>query len=934
MLQLYSKTTRLLPIILCACLAPVATASFDTGDLFGTVNDPSGKSLSGVKIVLQIGEDTPRDAVSDEDGLFRFRDLEPGNYVLHIQHEDYSKVTYEPVNVRLGRTTRVQVRLSPTLEETIVVTSEPPPDLLTTKAKVRWEESDLDRIPRGRDPFAVDAGGGGAVQERSANASASTSQALDGTVVEEGTPSAALGLAPLRGVEIRVGGSDVHTMTAGAVVDLLTRERSAGLRASVDGWRGELQGEEGAAADDQERVLDVGEAGAEAGGTVLRDRLWTWGSYRRQWVRRQVVGGGQEDIEQDAAAIELDAQVGGTSTSASYHRGGEARQGEGAGPDRGLETTRQFHEPSRLLKLEATHLFANAFRRADVQFIGTWLESRRQRRGVPLGDANADVVLGADGVWRGTFAELEEEEDTDLLQVEASFQRSRGPVRQEFRVGASLRDFGSERSERWGSRDLLQLAGENFGTPYDLLRVRRPVETLVERSHFAFWFQDSIRRPRLTVDLGFRHDLQRGRNAAGQVAASALFPELLPEFEFAGDATAMRWNTTLPRLGAARTFGREGRTVLRGSFGMFASPLRADLVRRTHPALAELALGFEDQDLDGLFDASEPFFRFIDRGFELRPTTDGPLRNQLGLDPERTDELRIALEHELRGSTLGVEFVRRRVSNLLETRRLVRLEDGALRFAQGSDYSLDQVLTGLLPDGSPYRVPVYSLRSGIEDTGGSVLLNGDRSQIWEAVTLRFDRRLARGFSLRAQVTWSDWRWQVGSLFRHYDDPTDAATGTSLGVSTADNDGDVVAPSTPTGQGFLNSRWSFDVFALYQLAPEKPWGFDVALNLHGRQGFPVPYELSALTVGNTLLSVQATPRTDSYRLDDLMTLDLHLEKGFRLGSTRLTLGMDALNLLDTEGDLERDQRLNSPQADAVRRTLSPRMFRFGLRLGFR
>ena len=418
------------------------------------------------------------------------------------------------------------------------------------------------------------------------------------------------------------------------------------------------------------------------------------------------------------------------------------------------------------------------------------------------------------------------------------------------------------------------------------------------------------------------------------MAGSTLFPELLPEFEFEGDVNGMRWNSTLPRLGVAYTLGRERRTVLRGSLGMFASPLRADLVRRTHPALAELALGFEDQDLDGLFDFSEPFFRFIDRGVAPRATSGGPLRNKLGLDPERTDELRLALEHEWKGNSFGVELARRRGTHLLESRRLVRQENGSMRFAHASDYGLEQVLSGLLPDGSPYRVPVYSLRPGLEDTGGSVLLNGDRSQVWEALTLRYDRRLARGFALRAHITWSDWRWQVGPLFERYDDPTDAATGAPLGVSTADNDGDAVAPSSSSGQGALNSRWAFDVFALYQLASEKPWGFDIALHLHGRQGFPVPYELSALTAGNTLLTVQATPRIDSYRLDDIITLDLHLEKGFRLRDTRLTLGLDAINFLDSEGDLARDPRLDSPRADTVLRTLSPRIFRLGLRLGFR
>jgi len=270
----------------------------------------------------------------------------------------------------------------------------------------------------------------------------------------------------------------------------------------------------------------------------------------------------------------------------------------------------------------------------------------------------------------------------------------------------------------------------------------------------------------------------------------------------------------------------------------------------------------------------------------------------------------------------------------MEDRRLMRDGVGSIRFAQAGEYQLDQILSGVLPDGTPYRVPVYGLRTGLEDTGSSLVMNGDRSQVWESVTLRFDRRLARGLALRSHFTWSDWTWQVGDQFLRFDDPTDAANGAGGNISSADNDGDSAAPVAPGGGGFLNSRWSFDVFVLYQVATNKAWGFDVAANLHGREGFPVPYELSALTADHTLLAVQATPRTDSYRLDDVVTLDLHLEKGFEWRDLRFTLGIDAFNLLNAEGDLERERRLDSPRADLVQRTLSPRIFRFGLRLAWR
>ena len=925
--------------LLLATLITVATSaqgSFDTGNLLGTVNDKAGERMEGVAVVLEVDGAKHREAESDKSGRFRFRDLDPGNYVLRIRHDDYGEITYEPVNVRLGRTTTVQVQLSPRIQETIVVTSEPPGRAVEPTVGVRWEESDLERIPRSRDPFlsasrsseAAESGDpsgdeGGAVGGASPSG---PTYSVDGVPLGEGAPPAAVALTPLRGVEVTAGGGQVRSTAPGAVVDLLTRQRSDTLHASLDGWFGERQPGQGAEDVDQERILEVGELGLEAGGALWQDRLWGWGSLRRQWVRRQVVGGLQEEVEQNAGALELDAQLGRSTGRLAYHRGGEEGFGEGAGPDRGAETTRRILEPSRVARLELSHLFSG-----EAQLTGSWAQVRRHRQGIPLGANEVEPILGADGIWRGTFASLEEEQDADLFQLEAAFDRSRSKKRHEIRLGAMTRRVDSEQVERWGASDVLRLAGENFGTPFDILRVRRPADTRVERQHFALWAQDSIRRSRTTVDLGLRHDLQRGRNGASFVAANPLFPELLPAFDFGGDAREMSWNSTLPRLGLAHVFG-DGKTVLRASFGMFASMLDADLVRRSHPALAELSLGVDDLDSGGLVDLIDSAVQLVDRGLDPRSTAGRQERSQIGLDPERTDEWRLSLERDLKIGDLRLEVVRRRTSDLLESRRLIRDADGNFRYAQAADYRLDQVLSGLLPDGAPYRIPVYSLRPGFEDTGNSLLLNGDRSQIWEAVTLRFDRRLARGLAVRSRVTWSDWRWQVGDEFLRYDDPTDAATGEFGGVSHADNDGDAVTAAS--SNAFLNSRWSFDVFVLYQVAPEKAWGFDLAASLHGREGFPIPYELATVTDDQTLLAVQATPRVDSFRLDDVVTLDLHLEKAFRIRDLRLIAALDAFNVLDSEGDLEREHRLGGPRADLVERTLSPRIFRVGFRLAWR
>ena len=45
---------------------------------------------------------------------------------------------------------------------------------------------------------------------------------------------------------------------------------------------------------------------------------------------------------------------------------------------------------------------------------------------------------------------------------------------------------------------------------------------------------------------------------------------------------------------------------------------------------------------------------------------------------------------------------------------------------------------------------------------------------------------------------------------------------------------------PTSEAFLQSTWQWNLNGMYQVAPDRPWGFNVAANLYGREGYPLPY----------------------------------------------------------------------------------------------
>src|SRR3954453_22044556 len=132
--------------------------------------------------------------------------------------------------------------------------------------------------------------------------------------------------------------------------------------------------------------------------------------------------------------------------------------------------------------------------------------------------------------------------------------------------------------------------------------------------------------------------------------------------------------------------------------------------------------------------------------------------------------------------------------------------------------------------------------------------------------------------LRGNVTWSDWTWSKV--------PQSDITDPTPPLGGGNREGDQVLQGSGTASGakagvYINSKWAYSVNGLYQIAPDHPWGFNVALNLTGRQGYPAPYFISArLPTSETgTVAIAATQDPDTFRLDNINILDARIEKEF-------------------------------------------------------
>ncbi len=584
-------------VVVCFLLSLIPASSgqarFDAGELMGAVSDTEGKKLAEAVVTLTLGKEV-WEVVTDDKGLFQFRALKPGNYTIQVAQDGYSEAVYEPVSIRLGRVTTIQVQMSETVEETIVVTSEPPTGLARSdSSRTVISTTELATIPLASDPWTVGARAAGVLHSGADSIEGKPSKAvtpgagvadaiysLDGADVtglgRESGPVISVGRGSSAAVEVTTGGSDISHSTPGARINLLTRRGDNGVQLNARGlWTDrDWQATPSTGATDvtelgYSRILEVAELGVDASGSLVRDHLWGWSSYETQDVRRQAVGGGLEDTAVRNAAIKLSAQAGSSSASLAYHHGDRSRSGEGAGLDRALETTLLESRPSQVLRLEEAHVFRSGFY-LTARF--SRVDSGTAR--VPLGETGSDIVLGEDGLWRGSYGELSYGQDSRSWLVDGAVyrRRDRGRAGHEVRFGVSDQALQHSTSERWGSDSLLHLAGQNFGTPFDIVRLERPIDFAVAQNRTAFWAQDSVTYDRLTIDFGLRHDLQRGSNTSGRLGSNPLFPDLLPAFDYSGGAS-IHWSSLSPRLAMAYAFGSGGRTVARASdFGAGRRP--------------------------------------------------------------------------------------------------------------------------------------------------------------------------------------------------------------------------------------------------------------------------------------------------------------------------------------------------------------------------
>src|SRR5262245_41116452 len=150
-----SKLRKILRVaVLWLATAVGISAQGTTGGIAGTLSDSTGAVLPGVTVTLT-GPNLQgsRTAVSDEAGVYRFRNVPPGTgYRVVAQLSGFRDSTQEPIQVLLGQEGTVNLSMSPSgVSETVSVTAVTPlVDISQTSTGVNITADLFETLPSAR----------------------------------------------------------------------------------------------------------------------------------------------------------------------------------------------------------------------------------------------------------------------------------------------------------------------------------------------------------------------------------------------------------------------------------------------------------------------------------------------------------------------------------------------------------------------------------------------------------------------------------------------------------------------------------------------------------------------------------------------------------------------------------------------------------------
>ena len=788
-------------------------------------------------------------------------------------------------------------------------------------------------------------------------------------------------------IQITTGGSDASQQGAGVQINFITKSGGNKLRGSGRFFDTNQKFEANNITDAQRDlgatggnpIQDIKDYGVEIGGPIMKNKAWFWGAMSNNTIHVGVVnffdtstpncqtvasnasaktGGAYQYAVKDLwdcyktdetvlinynGKLQFQENAANKSTF-TVTDGIKTRNARGADAFHPLITTRRQDGPTIFYRGEHQWIVSNRLtmtaqylhisenwgqRFQDpslatvqaIQFIDTGFFDRNTASGNydthrPQDDIRADANYFASNFLGGDHS------------MKFGFAYRRSPVE-------SLTTFGGGANTR--IRSTANQGNCTVGGVTALCNeadIRRDADTSYILYGRSLYFNDSYKKSRATINVGFRFDRQFDIARAATIPANVILPDLLPALNYPGADSGARYNNLSPRGGLTYDLRGNGKSVLKINAGRYYG-LGMSTASTLQPTQST-TLRYAWRDLNGDNSVQRNELDFV-RGFLTTPTSNYDPANPSAavtpatVDPDlrndKTDELILGFDHELMANFgVGVSYIYRKYSDLLGTYRTQDFTE-AYTLASFTATCGNAATCGTQSFTGPYYQRPTALHAP------TIYRNDTKYNTYNGLEFVARKRLANKWMMNGSVVWNHQRHFEPDANIDYLDPTnhapvDLISGYESGGLTLSNSAGATGTSPSVGR---NAPVVGKLSGMYQF----PWGINFAANFNGHSSFPYnPYILTGnRTGGQAGVAIFLNP-SNALRYPALFQTDLHVDKTLAFGGNRrISLNFDWFNLMNNNVVLAQVERLNQSTAGNITTLLAPRVARFGLKVNF-
>jgi hypothetical protein len=932
----------------------------DTGKITGVVTDTSGAAVANATVTVKSSAQmAPRSIATSVDGAYLIDLLAPGTYEVTVTATGFQTFSETGVVLTAGFTATVNASLRVgQVSETVKVEGNTVVDLQNVQTSTTFDQTLLQEIPSGRDPWSTvaqmpgvtsstfDVAGNNSYQQSAMQVHGSTQaeQVYSYNGLDLNWPGSSGGytqfytnhdsfdefqvVADNAPASVPIGGIYMNQVTKSGSNQLHGQAAAYYLSAA---FQADVKQPANAVVNTGSPFDMTLDTSAGAGGAIIKDKWWIYGDYRRYDLRQRILA--------------VTDQAGNPVVDVNHQTDTDLRSDWQINSKNKFSFIWMYNEQNRFFRRDTAYQFVSenaSWKQIEPAYILEGLWTSQITNNFLL-----DFRIGWNKI---TFPLSYQANSTGLNLQDQGTSTESGAAPYQFVNPAWVLKWtasGSYYKSNWGGTHNFQFGfewGDNYNSytysvngginavfnsptvpftvPLEVIAYNTPT---TQKNYFrdtSFYLQDTwTLKHHITLNLGMRYDRFTTYYPQQTTSQNITFPQLFQAgHTFPASGNLVDWNTVSPRIGVAWDPTGKGNSVVRFGYGIYYIMQGTGLAETSNPnGLVTLTFPWTDTNHDGIPQPNE----WLPAGATPVASSGGATINP-NMSRPYSEEISAGYEHQLwRDLRVGATYYYRTKKNLFGE------ENAAV---SPSDYVPITTLNGasIINPLTNQPMTLFSFQPTDPSKFGAFNnLVTNISQLdnnsYNAVEMTAVKRLTNKWQVLAGFTIQR---QKGTFGRGFSDE-----------ATSDNFND---PNNNINRNnnYLNldSTYVFKIDGTYDL----PWKFGTSVNFQHYTGFPIqptatfsiPNGQGALVPENIILQPAGLQR-----LPSVNQLNLRFSREFVFSDRyRLTPTVDFFNLTNSQTVISEvtQYTIGAPNGGSFLRpslAINPFVTRFGLRFTF-